>query len=130
MALDAAGASAAVVRQSPGRCIVQLGPVALTAAWLRRSTGPLDEGELLVIVWRGSVAPPLEHHPERMSARGASTASALWERTLTPVATSEAAWRWQSATAESAACSSSELAAQCVEHLRLAHAAYSDGAST
>ena len=53
------------VRQSPDRCIVQLGPVALTIAWLRNSSDLVEAGELLAIVWRGAVAPSQRVSPER-----------------------------------------------------------------
>jgi hypothetical protein len=114
-----------VVRQSPGRCIVQLGPVAVTVAWLHRYLGPLEEGELLVVVWRGSVAPRGEHSPQAVAPlRGPDTPVALWEQTLAPVATSEATWRWESPRADVAGYSSTELAAQCVERLRGAYSEY------
>src|SRR5213083_2550684 len=46
-----------VLRQSPERCIVQVGPAALTVAWLRNNRDSVAEGELLIILWRGQVAP-------------------------------------------------------------------------
>jgi hypothetical protein len=112
----------AVVRQSPDRCIVQLGPVALTLAWLRSSNDSVAAGELLVIVWRGAVAPRKELLPERRSTRPAPLpATALWEQVLTAVADSEQTWAWQPRAADLGRCSSTELAARCVERLRVAY---------
>lgn len=119
----ASGEEAPVVRRSPGRCIVQLGPVAITVTWLCRNLDPIENGELLVIVWRGAVAPHREQCPERApTRRPANTAIALWERTLTPVAESEATWSWRSVGVGLGGYSSKELAAHCVERLRRAHA--------
>ena len=115
-----------VVRQAPGRFIVQVGPVALTMAWLRSTLDSAASGELLVIVWRGTVAPQVTHCPERSSARrtgkAATAATALWEEAFSAVATSEATWLWRHESADAAQYSSADLAARCVDRLRLAHA--------
>ena len=113
-----------VVRQSPGRCIVQLGPVAVTLAWLRSTVDSPADGELLVIVWRGAVAPRGDHIPERApTPRSAAPAVALREESFVAEAESEESWTWrQPKRADAGACSSAELAARCVERLRLAHA--------
>jgi hypothetical protein len=117
----------AVVRQSPDRCIVQLGPVALTLAWLRGGLESVAAGELLVIVWRGAVAPRTQHQPERPSARRLPLpATPLWEQVLTAVADNESSWGWQSIRADVGPYSSSELAARCVERLRAAYVASGD----
>jgi hypothetical protein len=112
----------AVVRQSPDRCIVQLGPVALTLAWLRGTHDSVAMGELLVIVWRGSVAPRTKHQPERrVTGPVPLAATSLWEQVLTPMAESEASWAWQPRGTEVAGCSSSELATRCVGRLSVAY---------
>ena len=112
-----------VVRQSPGRCIVQLGPVAITAAWICGGQASIDEGELLVIVWRGIVAPPVEHDTERGPLqRPRSSATVLWERAFRPVASSEATWIWQSDETEVGGYASVDLANYCMDRVRLAHA--------
>ncbi len=109
------------VRQSPDRCIVQLGPVALTVAWLRSNNDSVEAGELLAIVWRGSVAPSKRHQPERPHVGPAPfAATALWEQVLTPVGDSETTWGWQPVSTNER-WSSTELSARCVERL---HAAY------
>ena len=114
-----------VVRQSPIRCIVQLGPMALTIAWLRSTLDSAAKGELLAIVWRGNVAPRAEQHPERKQAGATAPrlpATALWEQVLTATAESEASWAWQTNIPGDAGYSSTQIAAQCVERLRLAYA--------
>lgn len=126
----------ALVVQSPGRCIVQVGPVALTIAWLRSRLDVVADGELLVVVWHGNVAPPTARFRERVvkgptSVAGTGpTAEALWEEVFTVRAESEESWEWlptgASATADSASSSytSTALAARSVERLRLAYAKY------
>lgn len=109
------------IRQSPDRCIVQLGPVALTIAWLRSTLDSVADGELLVIVWRGAVAPARELTPERAQATRAQSATQLWEQVLTPAAESADEWSWRAASGDLPAFSSSNLARTCVDEL---HAAY------
>ena len=106
------------VRVSPERCIIQLGPVALSIAWLRNSRASISEGELLVIVWRGVAAPRVSHHPERRGEQRTPSAVALWEEVLTPVAADEANWVWQPRRAGEGVLTSSDLATRCVQWLR------------
>lgn len=112
------------VRLSPERCIVQLGPVALTVAWLRSTLDSVADGQLLAIVWRGVVAPRGEHLPERPRAFPAPlAATVLWEEVLVAVGTNEASWAWQPLHAGPEGYSSEQLAIRYVEQLRLARAA-------
>lgn len=112
-----------VVRLSPGRCIVQLGPVALTVAWLRSTLDSVASGELLVIIWRGTVAPRRDHLPERTpTGRAPLAATALWEEVLTAAAASEVGWSWMPKNTGVAGYSSAELAARCVKRLGDAYA--------
>ena len=119
----AAPTEKATVRRSPDRCIVQLGPVALTIAWLRGSYDAVAAGELLVIVWRGAVAPRQRHQPERPATGPAPLgATPLWEQVLTPVGESEETWAWQPQDDDRIGqCSSAELSARCVARLRAAY---------
>jgi hypothetical protein len=112
-----------VVRRSPGRCIVQFGPVAITVTWLRGQLDTVEGGELLVVVWQGSVAPPREHHPERVvTERARSSAQVLWEQSFRPFAPNEGVWEWVPAGAPSKGLTSSELVARCAEQLRMVSA--------
>lgn len=120
---DARSVEQPVVRRSPARCLVQLGPVALTLAWLQRSQGTVADGELLIVVWRGEVGVRTPQGFERADQHsGASSATALWETVLVVAAKSETSWGWAPAGAPDEALSSSALAQQCVERLRAAHA--------
>jgi hypothetical protein len=110
----------AVVRRSPDRCILQLGPVALTFAWLRAAHDPVTEGELLVIIWQGAVAPRVRHEPER-PAKSAQGATPLWEEVLVAAADSEDTWAWQPRAADARSYSSAELAAHCAKRLGRAY---------
>jgi hypothetical protein len=119
---DASLADAPAVRRTPGRCLVQVGPVALTVAWLQRAHDTVAGGELLVVVWRGAVAVQtmrgFEHTADRA---GASSATPVWERVLTVTADSEAEWSWIPAGMADVTLSSASLADQCIERLRAAH---------
>jgi hypothetical protein len=116
-------ADAPVVRRTPGRCLVQVGPVALTVAWLQRAQGTVADGELLVVVWRGAVAVQTMRGFERTADRvGASSAVPVWERVFVANADSEAAWAWVPAGTADVTLSSTALADQCIERLRAAHA--------
>jgi len=109
-------------RLSPGRCIVQLGPVALTITWLRSTIDSVADGDLLVIIWQGAVAPRGEHLPERMTTRHAPLAvKSLWEAVFVAAGTDQATWAWQPKADATTSYSSVELAAQCVERLRVAY---------
>jgi len=112
-----------VVRRSPARCLVQVGPVALTLAWLQRAQGTVADGELLIVVWRGEVGVRTPQGFERAHQQsGASSATALWETVLVVAAKSETAWGWAPAGAPDDALSSPALAHRCVERLRAAYA--------
>jgi hypothetical protein len=124
--LHSTGATpAAVVRQSPDRFMAQLGPVALTVAWLRSPSESVANGELLVIVWRGTVAPSRSPQPEITQSRPVTTAVALWEEILRVSAESDTAWLWQ--TARGRGFTAAQLAERCVDRLRVA---YNDCCST
>jgi hypothetical protein len=114
-----------VVRRSPARCLVQLGPVALTVAWLQRAQGTVADGELLAVVWRGEVAMRTPQGFERSYERaGASSATSVWETVLVATAPSEILWGWAPPGRADDAVSSATLAARCVERLC---AAYEEG---
>jgi len=119
----AALADVPVVRRTPARCLVQVGPVALTVAWLQRAQGTVADGELLIVVWRGAVAAQtmrgFEHTADRA---GASLATPVWESVLMASAESEAGWAWVPAGLADVALSSASLAEHCLERLRAAHA--------
>ena len=106
-----------VVSQSPGRCVVQLGPVALTLAWLRAQFDTVSHGELLVVVWEGSVGRGTRKIPERAAVPRVASARVLWEDVFVVEATDEASWRWHSTTTDLADCTTLALVDRCVEQL-------------
>lgn len=109
------------VRLSPDRCVVQLGPVALTLGWLRNTLDSVEQGELLVIVWQGSVARRGAYDPERPAPTSPRVATALWEETFSATGRDEASWLWKPARVDVGGYSSMELADRCVEHLHRAY---------
>lgn len=52
-----------ITRLSPDRCIVQLGPVALTVAHIRTGNDVPPGGQLLAIIWNGTIAPAVTTCP-------------------------------------------------------------------
>ena len=112
-----------VIRRSPARCLVQLGPVALTVAWLQRAQGTVADGELLVVVWRGAVGVHKPQSFERAPQHAdVSSATAVWETVLVVAADSETGWGWAAANgATGDAMSSVGLADRCVERLLAAY---------
>jgi hypothetical protein len=112
----------AELRLTPDRCIVQLGPVALTLGWLRGNLDSLADGRLLVIAWEGTIARRrFSQLPERANApRAAQTATALWEETFVAAAENEASWEWQQEGDRSRQFASPQLAARAVDQLRAA----------
>lgn len=109
---------APVTRHSPDRCIVQLGPVALTAAYIRGGNDVPSGGQLLAIVWRGTIAPRGDHVPERLGARHVPTPPvSLSEETYVVSADSESSWHWHPAGLDNEGYTSDELAERCIASL-------------
>ena len=113
---------APLIRQSPERCIVQLGPVALTMVWLRKGAENTANGELLLILWRGTIAKSGGEPTEYSARRRAVVApTILWEETLVAAAASEATWSWRSGIADVDGVSSVTLAERSVRRLAALH---------
>jgi hypothetical protein len=118
------------VRRSPNRCIVQLGPVALTISWLRSGAETISDGRLLVIEWVGTVGRGPTRLPERTVERRPAVAerapaTIAREVVLLAEATNADNWRWRREDGGRASYSSTELATRCVDSLvkgLLAHA--------
>ena len=63
------------MRQTPGRCIVQMGPIAVTTAWLRGPLDSLADGRLMAIAWHGTIVRRgFRERPERND-----TSAVTWE---------------------------------------------------
>lgn len=109
------GYEAPVQRMSPDRCILQVGPVALTVAHLRKGTSSLVGGQLLAIVWEGIIAPRGDHVPERLGARKAEpTPRGVWEESYTVSALDEASWHWHPRGPQHEGFTSLELVDRCM----------------
>lgn len=116
---ELAGAKAEV-RRSPGRCIVQLGPVALTVSWVRSRTDTVSEGRLMIVEWKGVVARGPQLSFERTPARPTGLpATPVSEVVLLADATSEKDWRWRLEADDlgTEALPTMDLAARCVDSL-------------
>ena len=107
----------AEIRRSPGRCIVQVGPVALTTSWVRARVNTATEGRLLIVEWLGIVARGNERIPERVAIAAGAVPTSLRESVLKVQATSERDWRWCREAATSINFSAGELAELCVSSL-------------
>lgn len=106
------------VRRTPGRCIVQLGPVALTISWVRDHVDTVAAGRLLVAEWRGTVASATPRLPETAGrSTRASAATLVREQVLLADATGEADWRWRPESRKHAGYESRDLATRCVDSL-------------
>lgn len=109
------GQEAPIMRMSPDRCILQLGPVALTVAHLRKGAGSQVGGQLLAIVWEGIIAPRGDHVPERIGARRAEVPPrGVWEESYTVSAHDEASWHWHPRGPQDEGFTSVELASRCM----------------
>jgi hypothetical protein len=104
------------IRRAPGRCIVQLGPVALTLSWVRDRVDTVADGCLLVNEWDGVVARGVVPSPERAPERAGRTAKMIHETQLVADATEEKDWRWREEK-NGEAHASQELATLCVDSL-------------
>lgn len=109
------------LRRSPDRCIVQLGPVALTVAHLRTGNDVPPGGQLLTIIWNGTIAARGDHVPERLGARRVPPPPvSMWEESLVVSAADESSWHWHPNGVDGAGYTSLELADRCVEALERA----------
>lgn len=113
---------ALVVAQAPGRLMVQLGPVALTIAWLRGSLDNAADGQLMVVYWEGVVVHGTRRIPERAPVAAAASARTIAEENYVVVAEDEASWRWHAAVPDDADLTTSELAERCIARLFRVHA--------
>ena len=116
-----AGCEAPTLRMSPDRCIVQLGPVALTVAHIRTGNDVPPGGQLLAIIWNGIIAPRGDHVPERTGARRVPPPPvSVWEESLVVSAAAETSWHWHPNGIDSTGYTSPELADRCVAQLQTA----------
>ena len=101
------------VHRVPGRCTVQLGPVALTLSWVRTRPDTVATGRLMIIEWEGQMA-------RGVTAGAGPNPIPLRETVLRADATRVEDWQWKSDDVAGYAYDSSELAAHCVDSLAYA----------
>src|SRR5258706_6571912 len=85
------------VKRSPGRCIVQLGPVALTISWLRTRGETVSQGRLLIVEWTGTVGANGEQEYVNGVPTVAvkQTAKVVAETVYMAEASDEKSWAWR-----------------------------------
>jgi hypothetical protein len=101
------------VHRVPGRCTVQLGPVALTLSWVRTRPDTVATGRLMIIEWEGQMA-------RGVAANAGPSPIPLRETVLRADATRVEDWQWKSDDVAGYAYDSTELAAHCVDSLAYA----------
>ncbi|HEX7939331.1 MAG TPA: hypothetical protein VF483_10095 [Gemmatimonadaceae bacterium] len=94
---DEAKGLKADVKRSPGRCIVQLGPVALTISWLRTRAETVSQGRLLIVEWTGTVGAngAQEYVNGVPTVAVTQTAKVVSEGVYLAEATDEKSWTWR-----------------------------------
>jgi hypothetical protein len=116
---DKAGTKAEVQRM-PDRCIVQLGPVALSVSWVRERVDTVATGRLMIAEWNGTVVRAAQRGPDNVSRSVATgPAKLMRENILRADATGEPDWLWRRETTDDLGYASRDLAARCVDSLLL-----------
>ncbi len=106
------------VRRGAGRCIIQLGPVALTMSWIRSRTDAVIEGRLMIMEWDGIVRRGTDQVPERAPVRHTfRPATLLREDVFVADAATEQNWRWRRDGRALGMYTSRDLAARCMASL-------------
>jgi hypothetical protein len=113
--------SKAEVQRMPDRCIVQMGPVALSVSWVRERVDTVATGRLMIAEWNGTVVrSPLPTAPVTATQTVAPRpATLVREHILRADATGEPDWVWRREPTVDVAYPSRELAAKCVDSLLL-----------
>jgi hypothetical protein len=110
----------AEVQRMPDRCIVQLGPVALSVSWVRERVDTVATGRLMIAEWNGTVVRAAQRGPDNVS-KSVSTGPAklMRENILRADATGEPDWLWRREATDDLGYASGDLAARCVDSLLL-----------
>jgi hypothetical protein len=110
----------AEVQRMPDRCIVQLGPVALSVSWVRERVDTAATGRLMIAEWNGTIVrSPLPTAPAVTQTIAPRPATLVRENILRADATGEPDWIWRREPAADVAYPSRDLAAKCVDSLLL-----------
>jgi hypothetical protein len=112
------GAAEIEVKRGAGRCIIQLGPVALTVSWIRARTDAVIEGRLMIMEWDGVVRRGTDNLPERAPVRQAfPPATLLREDVFVADTATEQNWRWRRDGRAPGMYTSRDLATRCMASL-------------
>jgi hypothetical protein len=112
----------AEVQRMPDRCIVQLGPVALSVSWVRERVDTVATGRLMIAEWNGTVVRAAQRGPDNVSqsiAQRPGPATLMRENILRADATGEPDWLWRREATDDLGYASRDLAARCVDSLLL-----------
>ena len=118
-AAEKVGAKAEVQRM-PDRCLVQLGPVALSVSWVRERVDTVATGRLMIAEWQGTVVrTPRPADMATTTTTNHGPATLMSEKILRADATGEPDWLWRREPTADLGYASRDLAAHCVESLML-----------
>lgn len=110
----------AEVQRIPDRCIVQLGPVALSVSWVRERVDTVATGRLMIAEWNGTVVRASQRGPDNVSQSIVQRPATLMrENILRADATGEPDWLWRREATDDLGYASRDLAARCVDSLLL-----------
>jgi hypothetical protein len=113
-----AGGGDVEVKRGAGRCIIQLGPVALTISWIRSRTDAVIEGRLMIMEWDGFVRRGTDQLPERAPVRHTfPPATLLREDVFVADTATEQNWRWRCDGRALGVYTSRDLATRCMASL-------------
>jgi hypothetical protein len=118
-AAEKAGTKAEVQRM-PDRCLVQVGPVALSVSWVRERVDTAATGRLMIAEWQGTVVrTPRPADMPTTTTTNHGPATLVREKILRADATGEPDWLWRHEPVADLGWASRDLAAHCVESLML-----------
>jgi hypothetical protein len=118
-AAEKAGTKAEVQRM-PDRCLVQVGPVALSVSWVRERVDTAATGRLMIAEWQGTVVrTPRPADMPTTTTTNYGPATLVSEKILRADATGEPDWLWRHEPVADLGWASRDLAAHCVESLML-----------
>jgi hypothetical protein len=118
-AAEKAGTKAEVQRM-PDRCLVQLGPVALSVSWVRERVDTAATGRLMIAEWQGTVVrTPRPADMAPVAPAPIVPARLMRENILRADATGEPDWLWRREPVADVGYATRDLAAHAVDSLML-----------
>jgi hypothetical protein len=118
-AAEKAGTKAEVQRM-PDRCLVQLGPVALSVSWVRERVDTAATGRLMIAEWQGTVVrTPRPADMAPVAPAPIVPARLVRENILRADATGEPDWIWRREPVADVGYATRDLAAHAVDSLML-----------